>query len=403
MGRNEERHDRVVAVRVDEVAMAERIAGIPLVAVQCREALRKVVHVRHLLCHRIPEVGASGLVVRRGAEVHFGGIDHVAVELRKRSVAHAAHVLGELGVPVKVAPHDAQRLARVPDPVVADEANVVGLGGMRVRPGLCGLRPVRSQPRRGSRTGEFERTGDHPVQAGPAGKGPATALVRPECPEAPLRDGRPHAGALARPAEGQRDGLAPALPVQTRQEGLPVRGRPVGLPAVPPLEGHPEVAVRVEEEPGPALACRPGRLRVAEGHLGRRLPLAAVVADDLDPTRRPPGASRAGALLGPGRDPCPSARRRSPTQPRAGPASPPPRWNGLQTGRSTRQASRGRDRPPANTRGRGRRSCPPNPSCSGPTRSTRIRSERRRRRETSRSRRMRSRKRFPTSGRRAGA
>ena len=72
-------------------------------------------------------------MVSRGAEVHGGGVDHVAVEIRQRTVGSPANVPAKLGVTVEVAA-DNLHLASVDGGTVAAQSvqvsRLVGMPGL---------------------------------------------------------------------------------------------------------------------------------------------------------------------------------------------------------------------------------------------------------------------------------
>ena len=64
------------------------------------------------------------------AEIHSGGVDHVAVEILQRAVGFAAAIPAQFGVAMEIAAHDVIRLAVDLRRVAADGAQVAGLVGM---------------------------------------------------------------------------------------------------------------------------------------------------------------------------------------------------------------------------------------------------------------------------------
>ena len=260
--------------------MPVREAEVALVAVERHEALGEIVHVGELEGVEGPVVGAAGLVIGGSAEVHVGGVDHVAVEFRQRAVAQAALVLGEFGMAVKIAAHNAQFVAAEADAVRPHGLDVLGLGGVAGAARRVLRRRVSLERGWGGCGRKRQAPRDDAARAGAAGEFPAAAVGGPEQPQPPVSSRQTHARALARCAFRQQHRVGPPARFEAREEGLPV-GRPAArLPAVAALEAHPEATPRVGVELRLAKAVRTGLERVGWGR--------ARAASSSRPRRAPP-------------------------------------------------------------------------------------------------------------------
>ena len=171
---------------------------------------------------RIPVVGAAGLVIGGGAEIHRRGVDHVAVELRQRCRRPARPG------PAKARCAGAGRRARCAaigsvhvDAVGADRRHIARLRSRASAAPAAGGTDTCSA-RGPAPAGQRQRTGDHAVGHGTAGESIIAAFRRPEGPQPARRRRQAHARALARPAVGQRDRIRPAVAVEPGQVRFPI-------------------------------------------------------------------------------------------------------------------------------------------------------------------------------------
>ena len=82
----EERYDLAGAIGVEHVVVAYGVVDAALEAEETDVVPGQVIHIGHLLRVPPPVVVGSSLMVGRGAEVHAGRVDHVAVEVCQRAV-----------------------------------------------------------------------------------------------------------------------------------------------------------------------------------------------------------------------------------------------------------------------------------------------------------------------------
>src|SRR5262249_35452278 len=82
----------------------------------------------------------AALMICGRAEVHGRDVDHVAIKILQVAVVGAAAVPAQLGVPVKIAAHDMQRLAIDACGVGADGGEIAALIGVARLDGGLGSR-----------------------------------------------------------------------------------------------------------------------------------------------------------------------------------------------------------------------------------------------------------------------
>ena len=263
--------------------MPVRKAGAAFVPEDRRVGARHEIHVRHLLRVPPPVGPGAALVIGDGAEIHGGGVDHVADEVVERAVVGAAFVPAQLGVPVEVAAQHARGLAADHSSVAADGAHIARFVRM---PGRGFERFVSRRFQRRLRRRRCRQLHHIDLLAHRAMVMRRSAVVGgPSHPDAAIGSRRgAHARAGAALAVRQLSRRRPLGAVQMRHRKFPIPGpgrEDVSLRThLPHHCGHPHRAASIGEYPGLI------RVHSLERRGQRRLGVAPLARDQTADMRR---------------------------------------------------------------------------------------------------------------------